>query len=120
MSVMEQIGFTFDPVKPARSAPRSRNSDPETAVEAGNNVSANQRSRVYVCLRAAGRDGMTDDDIAAELGIEPTSAGKRRKELQELGMVEDTGTRGTTRRGATAKKWRVTGRVILMTPKEEN
>lgn len=92
--------------------PRARRTDPVTSHEAGRNVNAaSQRQRVLTVLVARWRrcqEPMTDDAIADVLSIPSTSAGKRRLELQRVGLVEPAGGVGTTRNGASALLWKPT------------
>jgi hypothetical protein len=65
------------------------------------------RLNVLVELVRRGNVGATDYELAVALGVLRTSAGKRRKELFELGMVQDTDERRPTDTGASAIVWRV-------------
>lgn len=57
----------------------------------------------------------TDDELLAELGLNPNTVRPRRVELAEWGMVEDSGTTRPTRWGRPAIVWRATeaGRLAL-------
>lgn len=110
MSMMEQQPFDFT------TPPTHRRDDIDTAVAAGKQDHSVQRAAVLRTIRAAGFDGLTDDEVAARLDILNTSAGKRRLELQHRGLVEPTGTRGTTRTGSTAAKWRAVSRPMVVEP----
>lgn len=64
------------------------------------------RRKVYELLRAAGTDGLADHEIADLLpGYAWSSTRTRRKELQEAGLVVDSGRRRPTRSGRQAVVW---------------
>ncbi len=87
---------------------RARNDDPETAHEAARKEPtrrSEQREKVYRVLKGVGAKGATDYEVGTDLHILRTSAGKRRKELQEAGLVLDSGRRGETDTGSTAIIW---------------
>lgn len=92
------------PVSPARA------SDPTTSHEAANvpaDIRGAQRVCVYLYLLSCGARGVTDYEISVACGILRTSAGKRRKELQDLGYVVDSGMRRQTDSNVTAIVWKV-------------
>jgi hypothetical protein len=64
-----------------------------------------QRSRVLEAIRRQG--GLTDEEIADRLGMNPSSVRPRRQELQKAGWVEDSGDRRPTASGAQAIVWMV-------------
>lgn len=64
-----------------------------------------QRSRVLEAIRRQG--GLTDEEIADRLGMNPSSVRPRRQELQKAGWVEDSGDRRPTASGAQAIVWTV-------------
>jgi len=64
-----------------------------------------QRQRVYEAIRDAGRNGMTDDQLQEDLGIEGNSQRPRRRELQALGRIQMCTLRRKTRSGRTAVVW---------------
>ncbi len=64
-----------------------------------------QRQRVYEAIRDSGRNGMTDDQIQEDLGIEGNSQRPRRRELQALGRIQLSTLRRLTRSGRTAVVW---------------
>lgn len=67
-----------------------------------------QRFRVLFELAGAGERGRTDYELGETLRILRTSAGKRRKELMEAGLVEASGGRRITDTGSTAIVWVLT------------
>lgn len=92
------------PVAPAR------NSDPVTSHEAANvpaPIRGEQRVRVYLHLLKCRANGATDYEIGRALGILRTSAGKRRKELLDLGYVIDSGMRRQTDTKSSGIVWKV-------------
>lgn len=103
----------FDAIGPADAnrlpAARRRGTDTEKA--AARDVfphSGSQRLRVLEELASAGERGCTDYELSERLHILRTSAGKRRKELLEDGLVEPTTERRTTDTSSTAVVWRIT------------
>ncbi len=64
-----------------------------------------QRQRVYEAIRDSGRNGMTDEQIQEDLGIEGNSQRPRRRELQALGRIQASTLRRLTRSGRTAVVW---------------
>lgn len=107
--------MTVDPVLMNRPG-TSHAGGPETEVAAAEDNaprSGSQRARVLVCLADAGNDGMTDWELGVALSILRTSAGKRRKELCEIGLVEDTGWRRKTDTGSSAVVWSLTDEGFL-------
>jgi hypothetical protein len=63
-----------------------------------------QRARVLDAIRTAGRDGLIDEEIEDALHLDGNSARPRRKELEEGGLIVDSGQRrqhaGEVARGA--------------------
>ena len=89
----------------------SRHTDPETAhIAAGANedIRGTQRIAVMAHYRERGITGSTDYEPGEKLCILRTSAGKRRKELCEAGLIVDSGTRRPTDTGSTAIVWLAT------------
>jgi hypothetical protein len=102
--VVKRRAIKTQTVAPARA------SDPETSVQAANanqEIRGAQRIRVYEYLKSVGPRGATDFEIGTALSILRTSAGKRRRELQDMGHVEDSGTRRQTDTGSTGIVWRI-------------
>jgi len=93
-----------------QSVAPARASDPETSIQAANanqEIRGAQRIKVYEFLKSVGPRGATDFEIGQALSILRTSAGKRRKELCELGHVEDSGMRRQTDTGSSGIVWRI-------------
>jgi hypothetical protein len=103
-SAVKRRAIQSQPTAPARR------SDPDTAHEAANanqEVRGEQRTKVWEYLKSCGANGATDYEISVACGILRTSAGKRRKELVDLGLVEYAGFTKPTDTGSSAKAWRV-------------
>jgi DNA-binding MarR family transcriptional regulator len=64
--------------------------------------------QVLDALAHAAEQGLIDAEHEAINGLRPDSAGKRRKELEELGLVTDTGRQRDTPRGRRAQVWAIT------------
>jgi DNA-binding transcriptional ArsR family regulator len=75
-----------------------RADDPDTAVLAARATVRNLRLAQWAIVRA-GSAGMMDCEHEQVTGSRPDSAGSRRKELERLGLVEDSGKRRQTPRG---------------------
>jgi hypothetical protein len=96
----------FDVPSPYRSA---RFTDPETSRRAAADAArsaATHRTRALETLRAH-HGGLTDFELAALLGVAQTSIGKRRGELRDAGLVEDSGVRRPAPSGSAAIVWRI-------------
>lgn len=76
------------------TAPRARSGDPRTSQAAADIDPARLGKGQLAVLKALyeNRDGLTDHELAALVGRPQTSAGKRRGELLDGGLVRDTGT----------------------------
>lgn len=91
---------------------KHRHGDPDTAVAAAQaqteeRVTANQW-KVLWALYDAGAAGLVDDAHFQINKLIATSAGKRRLELQRMGLVESTGQKGKTGQHSDAIRWRLT------------
>lgn len=83
-------------------------SDPPTAWQASVLAALRAptlRKRVLFCLCDLGEAGGTDYEVSERLGIQRTSSGKRRLELQRIGLVEDSGHRRPTDCNVAAVVW---------------
>lgn len=109
---MSQLNFFDQPADPASNRYGSVHIPAtDTEFEASARVRPNSgatRMRVLTFLGAMGGIGATDYQIGQALQILRTSAGKRRKELQDDGYVVDSGTRRKTDTGCNAIVWRIT------------
>lgn len=84
-----------------------RRTDPDTsrlAADAASRRSPSQRSRVWTTLLELGE--ATDYELSIACQILRTSAAKRRQELVDAGLVEDSGRRRDTDTGSSAIVWR--------------
>lgn len=95
----------------ATHAPAARASDPQTSHDAAEEHPVLRRKdRVAVLLahyHNAAR-GLSDFELADIVGRQQTSAGKRRGELRDLGLIEATEERRASPSGSTAVVWRIT------------
>lgn len=86
----------------------ARRGDPDTSRCAAADALPNadtHRARVLATLREHAA-GLTDFELADLLGLQQTSAGKRRGELRDRGLVEDSGYRRPAPSGSLAIVWR--------------
>lgn len=67
-------------------------------------LAAAMRARVYECIVSA-PDGMTDEEGQAALGMPGNTYRPRRRELQQAGMVCDSGRTRPTESGRSAVVW---------------
>lgn len=96
---------------------RHRATDPETARLAAAAAERRLTDNQWLVLKSlveAGRSGLLDHDHEARNGLKQDTAGKRRGELQELGLVEPTGERRHTPRKSLAGVYRATARGIAV------
>lgn len=110
---MNDTLFTVTPPRETRTAPPGefamvRTSDPDTSKEAAAGATLNAATLRARCLEAlrAHADGLTDFELAAHVGSQQTSAGKRRGELVAQGLVRNSGNRRPSPSGAAAIVWR--------------
>ena len=90
---------------------RARATDPETSLLAAATATAgltHNQIVVLTALAAAGDRGMIDHDHEPLNGLKQDTAGKRRGELVDQGLVVDSGQRRKTPRGAKAIVWTIT------------
>lgn len=100
---MTQMGFDL-------ALHGARQADPDTswaAAFARLGGKATDRRAVLVALCLA-PDGLTDFELGALVQRQQTSAGKRRGELRDMGLVQDSGLRRPAPSGASAIVWVVT------------
>lgn len=84
-----------------------RRTDPDTsrlAANAASSRSPTQRTQVWQALLELGN--ATDYELSRHLSILRSSAAKRRQELTDVGLVEDTGLRRPTDTDSPAIVWR--------------
>ena len=100
----------FDPIPIETTIPARRlvrPTDPDTSHRAASTASRrgpNQRLRVWQALQTLGT--ATDYELSTATGLLRSSAGKRRQELTDLGLVEATDERRRTDTGSLAVVWR--------------
>lgn len=82
----------------------ARNTDPDTSHEAAKVERQRDRDRA-LDLHKSHPDGLTDFELADLMGRQQTSAGKRRGELRDLGLIRDTGRRRAAPSGSKAIVW---------------
>lgn len=82
-----------------------RATDPETSQIAAAPNRSRDRDLVYAALRIAADRGLTDFELGACIGRQQTSAGKRRGELRDAGLVRDSGQRRPAPSGSPAIVW---------------
>ena len=95
----------------ANEHPDHRICDPQTSVAAAQDNRANretQRMAVLANIVHAWRTGTLGCTDFEHPGIQQTSAGKRRLELQRAGLVEPTGVRRPTPSGSMSIVWKPT------------
>jgi len=88
----------------------ARNTDPETSHQAAAASPALRTldRRQVLALHAAHPCGLTDFELAALAERQQTSFGKRRGELRDAGMIEETPLRRRAPSGSPAIVWRIT------------
>jgi len=90
----------------------ARNTDPPTSHNAKTHGFALDREKVFD-VHYRHPDGLTDFELAAIMGKQQTSVGKRRLELCHIGFVEDAGFTRPAPSGASAIVWSITGLGLL-------
>jgi hypothetical protein len=92
------------------SEPKARRTDPDTSHLAAKRMKlmANDDRRLVLVEHYCYPDGLTDFEVAANLGRLQTSLGMRRNELCEVGLIEKTPIRRPTPSGSPAIVWRIT------------
>jgi hypothetical protein len=96
---------------------RHRATDPDTARMAAHRTAEQLREHHWLVLSAlvsAGSKGMIDHEHEQINGLNQDSAGKRRGELVELGLVENSRQRRQSPRGRPAIVWQVTARGLAV------
>lgn len=94
-----------------RFTPSVRLCSPETSAAAAalnKSTRTNDRARALELLERSGEDGLTDYELATLMDRQQNSAGKRRHELVQLGLVEWAGFHRPAPSGAPCRVWRVT------------
>ena len=107
--------FCFAEAKFVTIIGASRTSDPDTshaAAASQTDTKVRDMHRLVLCLLERGP--MSDFDLAREAtliqkrAVKQTSIGVRRKELERLGLVCDSGRRGVSDTGTSCVRWMLT------------
>lgn len=99
-----------------------RRDAPDTSVQAEQRNlprEGTQRWRVLLLLQAAHPDGLTDEEMQTQLGMNANTQRPRRVELVRDGWLEDSGYRRPTRGGDPAIVWRYVPDRIVEEPAEK-
>lgn len=96
--------------------PGARDTDPETShLAAGKTPSLRASDRRHaLLLHATHPNGLTDFELGRLMERQQTSAGKRRGELRDGGLIEDGGHRRPAPSGSSAIVWRITEAGVRM------
>jgi hypothetical protein len=96
--------FTYSP------APAARNSDPITSHQAAQRHPFKRQKDCLAVLIVHSHHpaGLTDFELASMMRRQQTSLGKRRGELRDSGMIEQTDKRRPAPSGSPAIVWRIT------------
>jgi predicted ArsR family transcriptional regulator len=124
--VTDQLNI-FGGAVPLASAPRVRGSDPATSRAAALAVDLpRQCRRALHALWTEGRSPFTDGDLAGWMQEDRNIAARRRKDLEQVGLVEAVVDGGQPaermgRRGRNELLWQLTdrGRTVALTIDEE-
>lgn len=79
-----------------------------TSIEAAESMvpeCATLRRAVLAAVRAAGEDGLTDEEVQDRLAMSGSTQRPRRRELEKAGLVRDSGRTRQTRSGRNAVVW---------------
>lgn len=96
--------------------PGARNTDPDTSHIAAARLRAHDR-RQALLVHAKHPDGLTDFELGVLMHRQQTSAGKRRGELRDLGLIVDAEHRRLAPSGSPAIVWRITDMGMLIAGK---
>jgi hypothetical protein len=80
----------------------------QTSAEAAESVregAAELRERVYSALKRVWPEGLTDEQMQQALGMQGNTQRPRRRELEQRGLVRDSGERRFTTSGRRAVVW---------------
>lgn len=91
--------------------PTTRHTDPATSHAAAADAAVNAGTNRARCLAVLRRypAGLTDYELADLTGLQQNSAGKRRGELRDAGLVADTGNRRPGPSGSSCIVWAAVG-----------
>ena len=103
------MSLTLFDLPPTPPAPTARRSDPGTSWDAAKLAGRSASKHQLLCAKALRHDDMTDFELAVHTGVQQTSIGKRRLDLQRLGYVApQDGRKRQTPSGAWAQVWKLT------------
>lgn len=105
-----QLDLFADPRPPLPAANYTKTS--RAAAHAIRESAATQRHRVLVFIVGQGERGATNDEIEVALRMLTPSVCGRRRELDQQGLIRDTGTTRPTRHGCRASVWVATERGV--------
>lgn len=90
--------------------PAARNTDPQTSHQASARNPGGRAGDCRAVLLAHSKhpDGLTDFELAGVVHRQQTSAGKRRGELRDLGLIASTDVRRPAPSGSPAIVWKIT------------
>jgi len=90
--------------------PGHRLRDPDTSIAAAHEHARlrAQDRREALRIHSLHPDGLTDFELGDIMRRQQTSAGKRRGELRDMGLIEDSGGRRPAPSGSSAIVWRIT------------
>ena len=98
---MKQLTLFGQEPNPPHSGPPTS----QAAAEAIRPNAATLRARVLRYIEARGERGATDEEIQNNLGMAGNTQRPRRKELQEAGLIRDSGRTRKTSSGREAVVW---------------
>jgi FixJ family two-component response regulator len=106
---MNHYGIEDAPAGPlfTQRAPSNGTITSAAAADSLSPATLNAMQRRVLELLAAWPQGLTDEEIARALGMNPSTARPRRIELVRRGLIEQAGTRRTTS-GRMASVWQAT------------
>lgn len=85
----------------------ARKSDPETSHKAARLENLSRDRAMVLRAHEQHPDGLSDFELAALLGRQQTSVGKRRCELRDMGLIVDSGKKRPAPSGSPAIVWRL-------------
>ena len=99
----------FDTPEPAAETPVYQRHSPtsQAAAEAIAPTTGTLRAEVYAFLKLRGEQGATDEEIQRALHMEGNTARPRRRELEQSGLIRDSGATRQAISGRSAVVWEV-------------
>ena len=116
MSLLTSVYFkdTFDKIFGTSIKSMARRNDLDTSHEAARDASKKAPNHRLIALQALSEHGpMTDYELAEKTGLQQNSIGKRRKDCQDIGLVDffmldGEKERRKTPSGSSAYVWQIT------------